>query len=179
MAEEMKDVQTATADAELPRRLRNVLELERRKGYADSAVIGGLAGFLKSWLLQWPESERDRARHLIAPLDDYNGTEKAAREAAVGQVLARLAGGTTDERPTSVGEQFAGGDNHKPAAEEGPGTRAGTGGPPLRTAEAVSVPEGRQSPNVVGGGSSRSPGAGSGDAVSGLATGGDVGRGGP
>ncbi|HCP60452.1 MAG TPA: hypothetical protein DIT43_02645, partial [Dehalococcoidia bacterium] len=29
--------------------LRKILELERQKGYADSAVIGGLDRFLRNW----------------------------------------------------------------------------------------------------------------------------------
>ena len=82
---------TPSSRLELYRRLRNILELERRKGYADSAVIGGLASFLSTWQNQWPDSERPEARGLVEPLVGYNAIDHTAREAAVRQVLGRLA----------------------------------------------------------------------------------------
>ena len=40
----------AAAGGELLERLRKVLELEQRKGCADTAVMGGLDGFLRTML---------------------------------------------------------------------------------------------------------------------------------
>ena len=97
-----------TPSAELIRRLRNVLDLERRKGYADSAVIGGLASFLSAWQGQWPEAERVRARSLVESLAGYNSADtskEAWRKADGDESLADKIGNAGDDMRRTVDDR--------------------------------------------------------------------------
>ncbi len=76
--------------------LRKILELERQKGYLDSAVIGGLDRFLHSWVSQAIEAvtspqplAKFRKLHLIN--SSYASLTKEQREEWVRAVLAFLA----------------------------------------------------------------------------------------
>ncbi len=76
--------------------LRKILELERQKGYLDSAVIGGLDRFLHSWVNQAIEAVTSpqplaklRKLHLIN--SSYASLTKEQREEWVRAVLAFLA----------------------------------------------------------------------------------------
>ena len=46
-------------------KLKKVLELERRKGYADSAVIGGLDGYLQRWCAEASIQDDPRAGRVV------------------------------------------------------------------------------------------------------------------
>jgi len=76
--------------------LRKVLELEHRKGYADSAVFGGLDKFLRNWAGQAIESITDpkllnrfQKLHLVKP--KYASLTKQQRKEWVKAVLDFLA----------------------------------------------------------------------------------------
>jgi len=76
--------------------LRKILELEHKKGYVDSAVIGGLDRFLRNWAGQAIESitnpqllNRLHKLHLVNP--DYASLTKQQRKAWVKGVLNFLA----------------------------------------------------------------------------------------
>jgi len=75
--------------------LRKILELERKKGYIDSAVIGGLDRFLHQWTGQFIESisnpqlvKRFYQLHLINP--NYAALTKQQRRDWVNSVLDLL-----------------------------------------------------------------------------------------
>ena len=83
--------------------LRKILELEHKKGYADSAVIGGLDRFLRSWATQSVElvtSPRQRNRFyelgLINP--NYASLNRQQRKQWVRSVLDFLAETQGEER---------------------------------------------------------------------------------
>ena len=76
--------------------LHKILELEHKKGYADSAVSGGLDRFLRNWAPQAIESitspqllKRFRKLHLIR--SNYASLTKQQRKEWVSNVLAWLA----------------------------------------------------------------------------------------
>ncbi len=76
--------------------LRKILELERKKGYVDSAVIGGLDKFLHHWAGQAIESitnpqllNRFHKLHLVNP--SYASLTKQQREQWINSVLSFLA----------------------------------------------------------------------------------------
>jgi len=76
--------------------LRKILELEHKKGYVDSAVIGGLDKFLRNWAAQAVESitsrqqlSRFRKLHLANP--DYASLNREQRKQWVSEVLDFLA----------------------------------------------------------------------------------------
>ncbi len=76
--------------------LRKILELEHKKGYIDSAVIGGLDRFLRNWAGQAVESisnpqllNRFSQLHLVNP--DYASLTKQQRKEWVKSVLDFLA----------------------------------------------------------------------------------------
>jgi len=76
--------------------LRKVLELEGKKGYVDSAVIGGLDRFLRNWAGQAAESitspqllRRFNKLHLINA--DYASLTKEKRKEWINSVLGFLA----------------------------------------------------------------------------------------
>ena len=76
--------------------LRKILELEDKKGYVDSAVIGGLDRFLSNWAGQAVESitnpklaKRFKALHLVNP--NYASLTKEQRKQWVTDVLDFLA----------------------------------------------------------------------------------------
>ena len=76
--------------------LRKILELEQKKGYADSAVFGGLDRFLGNWSGQAEGSITDP--HLLKLFrklltgSGYASLTKPQRKAWVDSVLGRLAG---------------------------------------------------------------------------------------
>jgi ATP-dependent DNA helicase RecG len=77
--------------------LRKILELERKKGYADSAVIGGLDRFLRKWAGQAVESitspaQLNRFRRLKLTDSDYASLNEQQRKEWVDDVLDWLAG---------------------------------------------------------------------------------------
>ncbi len=72
--------------------LHRILELERKKGYVDSAVIGGLDRFLSQWASQTIESitnprllSRFHKLHLVSP--NYASLSKQQRKQWVDDVL--------------------------------------------------------------------------------------------
>ena len=72
--------------------LRKILELEHKKGYVDSAVIGGLDRFLRNWAGQAMESITSRQQlsrfhklHLINP--NYASLSREQRKQWVSEVL--------------------------------------------------------------------------------------------
>jgi len=74
--------------------LRKILNLEHQKGYADSAVMGGLDRFLHNWIGQTAESiikpqQLRRFRKLLANADYASLTEQQ-REQWVSEVLGFL-----------------------------------------------------------------------------------------
>ncbi|GAH88842.1 unnamed protein product, partial [marine sediment metagenome] len=76
--------------------LRKILELECKKGYADSAVFGGLDKFLRNWAGQAIASITDpqllnrfHKLHLVNP--DYASLTKQQRKEWVKAVLDFLA----------------------------------------------------------------------------------------
>lgn len=76
--------------------LRKILELEHQRGYADSAVIGGLDKFLRKWAATAVESitsppllSRFHQLHLASP--DYASRTRQRRRAWVSDVLNWLA----------------------------------------------------------------------------------------
>jgi len=76
--------------------LRKILELEHRKGYVNSAVIGGLDKFIRNWASQTIESitnpqllNRFHKLHLVNP--DYASLTKPQRKEWVKGVLDFLA----------------------------------------------------------------------------------------
>ena len=77
--------------------LRRILQFERQRGCADSAVIGGLGGFLANWLGRVPPPGQSAAASLIAPLGHYADLTLAARATAIAAVLAEL-----EKAPASV-----------------------------------------------------------------------------
>jgi ATP-dependent DNA helicase RecG len=76
--------------------LRRVLDLERRRGYTNGAVIGGLERFLERWLAGQPAGARACTERLIAPLIGYAARSVEERQAAIEEVLAAL------DRPAPV-----------------------------------------------------------------------------
>ncbi|MDH5696310.1 MAG: DNA helicase RecG, partial [Dehalococcoidia bacterium] len=76
--------------------LRKVLELECRKGYVDSAVIGGLDRFLRNWAGQAVESITSpqllrRFNKLDLTSADYASLTKEKRKEWINNVLGFLA----------------------------------------------------------------------------------------
>ncbi|HEY87746.1 MAG TPA: DNA helicase RecG, partial [Dehalococcoidia bacterium] len=76
--------------------LRKILELEHKKDYIDSAVIGGLDKFLRNWAVQAIESitspqqlTRFHELHLTNP--NYASLTKQQRKQWVSKVLDFLA----------------------------------------------------------------------------------------
>ncbi len=87
--------------------LRKILELERKKGYLDSAVIGGLDRFLRRWAGQTIESitnpqllNRFHKLHLLNPV--YASWTKQQREQWIDSVLDFLA--EAERRGTEKGK---------------------------------------------------------------------------
>ena len=71
--------------------LRKILELEYKKGYADSAVIGGLDRFLRNWADQAVESiakprQLTRFRKLLSN-PNYASLTQPQRKEWIGSVL--------------------------------------------------------------------------------------------
>jgi len=76
--------------------LRKVLELEMEKGCQDSAVIGGLDGFLRRWVGQAAGSLAtprllSRFRRLGLAKSDYSSLSQPQREKWIGEILQFLA----------------------------------------------------------------------------------------
>ena len=93
--------------------LRKILELEHKKGYIDSAVIGGLDRFLRNWAGQAVESisnpqllNRFPQLHLVNP--DYASLTKQQRKEWVKSVLdflaevERIEGGKGEAKPPPI-----------------------------------------------------------------------------
>ncbi len=76
--------------ADLVTRLRRILELERRRGCDDKAVIGGLAGFLKNWVHQWTASDHGWALAVASSLDAYAQAGQPTRAKLVERALEAL-----------------------------------------------------------------------------------------
>ena len=76
--------------------LRKVLELERKKGYTDAAVIGGLERFLRNWSAQALKSGATslagRFQELRLSEPDYTSLTGEQRKAWLGEVLRFLTG---------------------------------------------------------------------------------------
>ena len=70
--------------------LRRVLLLERQRGCADDAVLGGLGRFLTTWLSRQSVATRSRAESLIESLSNYASRTVSDRQAMVDAVLRRL-----------------------------------------------------------------------------------------
>ncbi|MBI4267380.1 MAG: hypothetical protein HY662_01180, partial [Chloroflexi bacterium] len=75
--------------------LSKILELERKKGYLDSAVIGGLDKFLSNWSRQAPEAianppllKRFNKLHIANP--GYDALTREQRQAWIDSVLGFL-----------------------------------------------------------------------------------------
>ncbi|MFC1964586.1 ATP-dependent DNA helicase RecG [Chloroflexota bacterium] len=73
--------------------LQKILELEKKKGYADSAVIGGLDRFLRNWAGQFAESIHSpnllaSFRHLVS--SDYASLTKQQRKEWMRKMLGFL-----------------------------------------------------------------------------------------
>ncbi len=91
--------------------LRKVLELESRKGYADSAVIGGLDRFLHNWVAPTAAAMAHpallkRFRKLFPANSNYASLTRAQRQEWVQNVLDFLAdmeaGGKAEASPATV-----------------------------------------------------------------------------
>jgi ATP-dependent DNA helicase RecG len=90
--------------------LVKILELERKKGYADSTVIGGLDRFLRRWTGQAIESIADRQVldrfHKLRIIDaDYASLTPEQRERWASEVLdflAEVAEKETEEKKTPL-----------------------------------------------------------------------------
>lgn len=96
--------------------LRKILVLEQKKGYADSAVIGGLDRFLRNWAGQAVESIPSphllkRFRQLVNP--DYASLSKQQRKEWAADVLDFLTemecGGGEEARPVKSGVKTSSG----------------------------------------------------------------------
>jgi ATP-dependent DNA helicase RecG len=74
-------------NAELVDTLRKILEHERRLGFADRAVQGGLEQFVDRWLTRWPSHERGAAEQLARPLTNYRAMDQARRQRAIAAAL--------------------------------------------------------------------------------------------
>ncbi|HVC33022.1 MAG TPA: ATP-dependent DNA helicase RecG [Chloroflexota bacterium] len=106
--------------------LRRVLEHEAHGGYADRAVVGGLGGFLATWLARWPANQRERAKGFVAPLSGYDGQPPAERRLAVEAVLHGIDDAESVDRGLGVRDR---GGEVRPARE---GPRLPPAGPPAR-----------------------------------------------
>jgi len=87
--------------------LRKILELEVRRGYPDSVVIGGLDKFLSGWLGQAAESVNSprllaQFQRLKLADSDYASLNRAQRAEWVGKVLACLDELAQPSKETSV-----------------------------------------------------------------------------
>jgi ATP-dependent DNA helicase RecG len=88
--------------------LRKVLELERKKGYTDTAVIGGLDKFLRNWVAQalksgGPKPTR-RFKELKLSNSDYaslNGEQRKAWLDEALRFLTKLKGSGVEEPPAA------------------------------------------------------------------------------
>ncbi|MFC2002511.1 ATP-dependent DNA helicase RecG [Chloroflexota bacterium] len=83
--------------------LRKILELEQKKGYADSAVIGGLDKFLHSWAAKAVESITNsqplpRFHQINLANPDYASQPKQQRKQWVSDVLSWLADAEQETR---------------------------------------------------------------------------------
>ena len=75
--------------------LQKILRLEREKGYANHAVVGGLSGYANSWVSQATETarnadQRQQIDEIAKILRGYDALTPAAREASVREVLQIL-----------------------------------------------------------------------------------------
>jgi ATP-dependent DNA helicase RecG len=70
--------------------LRKILEHERRLGFTDRAVQGGLERFIERWQLRFPEVDRPLAAALTASLTGYAQLSPPERERAVADSLGRV-----------------------------------------------------------------------------------------
>ncbi|MCI0438420.1 MAG: ATP-dependent DNA helicase RecG [Chloroflexi bacterium] len=82
-------------DARIPTKLealRNILRLEREKGFQDNAVSGGLDRFLERWL--------DELRPAVSGPADYSTLAPSERERWVKAILTRLENGGDAPKPS-------------------------------------------------------------------------------
>jgi ATP-dependent DNA helicase RecG len=101
-------------------RLIKVLRLEQSKKFADSAVIGGLEGFLAFWLSEaraqaGSPAERARVEEVANRLQGYGSMEPGQRGAQVRYLTERLA--FQEEATPSVTPPTVGADTLPPALE--------------------------------------------------------------
>ena len=82
--------------------LRNILELERRKGYADTAVMGGLDRFLKNLIQRDNLGPRSPITESIMalPSHGYASLSPAERQRWLAMTLSLLSGSV--ERPAAT-----------------------------------------------------------------------------
>ncbi|HEY8885188.1 MAG TPA: hypothetical protein VIO35_07755, partial [Chloroflexota bacterium] len=106
--------------AELVDTLRKILEHERRLGFADRAVQGGLEQFVDRWLTRWPTQARGVAEQLARPLTNYRAMDQTRRQRAVAAALdlalrplasqadqpRLLLGEDADQHPLAVGDKI-------------------------------------------------------------------------
>ncbi len=111
--------------------LRKVLELERAKGFADTAVIGGLDGFLRRLL---------KARPF--------GGQRPSPEGVAGPALARLRG-PGPRRAPPLGGGPAGPDEPGPARPRPSGAHGAGEGPDAGAAAAAAAGSWRSDPGLV------------------------------
>ncbi len=106
------------------RLLCQVLELERKKGYLDSSVIGGMDKFLNQWLIQARNSGADpglleRISSVILPESAYFSMDKNQRREWVDRIL-----GMKDDLESAVIPAPAPAAPSRPLARKTPKTAA-------------------------------------------------------
>ena len=86
----------------LEAQLRKILELERRKGYADTAVVGGLDRYLKNLIQRDNLGPRSPITEsiMLLPTHGYASLPREERERWLTRTLQRLSGAA--ERPTTA-----------------------------------------------------------------------------
>ena len=75
--------------------LQKILRLEREKGYANHAVVGGLSGYANSWVSQAATAarsadQRQQIDEIAKILKEYDALTPPAREANVREVIQIL-----------------------------------------------------------------------------------------
>ncbi len=83
--------------------LRKILELERKRGYRNDAVIGGLERFFENWRQKIPGGARDEssvlARELYEKFHKYSRMDHDQRERLVSEALGRMPALASAKRP--------------------------------------------------------------------------------
>jgi ATP-dependent DNA helicase RecG len=81
--------------------LRKILELERRKGYADTAVVGGLDRFLKNLIQRDTLGPRSPVTEsiMLLPTHGYASLSNEERRRWLAQTLQRMSGGAAQPTP--------------------------------------------------------------------------------